>query len=102
MRTTMIATIGLMIALCASAPAEVYSAQIYVATTGSDTNPGTLEKPLATLQRAQQAARKMAGREAVRISVGEGTYYLPETLVFTAEDSGTMNLSEIKITRVSK
>jgi hypothetical protein len=61
----------------------------FVATNGNDTNPGTLAKPFATLQRAQQAARKAAGRAAVTVFVREGTHYLPETLIFTAEDSGT-------------
>jgi hypothetical protein len=61
----------------------------FVATNGNDTNPGTLAKPFATLQRAQQAARKAAGRAAVTVFVREGTHYLPESLIFTAEDSGT-------------
>ena len=61
----------------------------FVAPSGDDANPGTLVKPFATLQRAQQAARKLAGREAVTVSLREGTYYLPEPLVFIAEDSGT-------------
>ena len=30
----------------------------------------------------------MAGREAVTVFVHEGTYYLPTTLIFSAEDSG--------------
>jgi membrane-associated protease RseP (regulator of RpoE activity) len=65
----------------------------YVATDGSDTNPGTLVKPFATLQRAQQEARKerseVSGQKSVTVYLREGTYYLPETLVFSAEDSGT-------------
>ncbi|MGA2066480.1 MAG: right-handed parallel beta-helix repeat-containing protein [Thermoguttaceae bacterium] len=75
--------------LCAFVSAEAQPAQIFVAATGNDTNPGTLEKPFATLQRAQQSARKTAGREAVTVFVRGGTYYLPKTLIFTAEDSGT-------------
>lgn len=62
---------------------------IVVAPNGKDTNPGTLEKPLATLQQAQQEARKQAGRKAVTVCLREGIYYLPEPLVFTAADSGT-------------
>ncbi len=81
--------IAVVMTQCAFAPAEARPAQLYVAANGKDTNPGTLAKPLATLQRAQQAARKTAGREAVTVFLREGTYYLPETLVFTAEDSGT-------------
>jgi hypothetical protein len=61
----------------------------YVAPSGNDANPGTLAKPFATLSRAQQAARRAAGREAVTVFIREGTYYLPETLVFTSRDSGT-------------
>ena len=61
----------------------------FVATNGSDSNPGTLAKPFATLQKAQEAARNVAGRKAVTIFIREGTYYLPETLILTAEDSGT-------------
>ena len=62
-----ITTIGLMTTLCVFAFAEAHSAQIFVATTGNDTNPGTLDKPLATLQRAQLAAREAAGVEAVTV-----------------------------------
>ncbi|MHB1034386.1 MAG: PDZ domain-containing protein [Pirellulales bacterium] len=88
MKTTVIATIAVVMTLCASAAAEARPAQIFVATNGDDANPGTLEKPFATLHRAQQAARKAAGREAVTVLLREGTYYLPETLILTAEDSG--------------
>ena len=63
-------------------PAQPY----YVSPSGDDANAGTLEKPFATPQRAQQAARQKRGDVFLR----GGTYYLPETLVFTAQDSGTM------------
>jgi len=65
------------------------AADYFVAPSGSDADPGTLERPFATIQRAQQAARQARGREPVAVFLREGTYYLPETLVFTAEDSGT-------------
>src|SRR2546425_7533700 len=57
----------------------------YVAPTGSDGNPGTLEKPFATIQHAQQALRQKPGLVWLR----GGTYYLPEKLVFNTEDSGS-------------
>jgi len=56
-----------------------------VAPNGSDSNPGTLEKPFATLQRAQEAMRQKRGIVKVR----GGVYYLPETLRFTPQDSGS-------------
>jgi hypothetical protein len=64
--------------LCAGQP-------YFVSPAGDDANPGTLEKPFATLQQAQQAARQKHGGVFLR----GGAYYLPATLVFTAQDSGT-------------
>jgi hypothetical protein len=61
----------------------------YVAPDGSDSNPGTLQKPFGTLQRAQQAARGEARREPVTVFIREGTYYLSEAFVLTSQDSGT-------------
>ena len=65
---------------------------LYVAPNGSDTNPGTEIAPLATLAAARDTARKVAGKEAVTVYVGDGVYYLPETLVFTPADSGSEEL----------
>ena len=74
-------------ALCwAALSASCCLAQPYfVSPSGEDTAPGTLEKPFATLQRAQQAVRQKRGDVFLR----GGTYYLPAPLVFTAADSGT-------------
>jgi hypothetical protein len=57
----------------------------YVAPTGNDSNPGTLEKPFATIERSQQAVRQKPGPVWLR----GGIYYLPQKLVFRAEDSGS-------------
>jgi len=59
----------------------------YVSPTGSDGNPGTLDNPFATIHHAQQAVRQKAGSVWLR----GGTYYLPEKLVFSAEDSGSQS-----------
>jgi len=72
-----------------SAQAADQAGSYFVAPNGADTNPGTLERPFATLGRAQQAARQARGRGPVTICLREGAYYLPETLVLTADDSGT-------------
>ncbi|MGO8838778.1 MAG: PDZ domain-containing protein [Limisphaerales bacterium] len=70
----------------------VCDAQTYfVSPAGDDKNPGTLARPFATLQRAQQAARRRRGTVCLR----GGTYYLPKTLVFTAQDSGTKDAPEV-------
>jgi hypothetical protein len=83
------AAIAMLLSLGAYAPCGALAAEVFVAPTGNDGNPGTLAQPFATLQRAQQAARKLAGREGVTVQVMAGTYYLPEPLVLTAADSGT-------------
>ncbi len=66
--------------------AALRAAEVFVSTTGDDANPGTQERPVASFARAQQVARQAPGGIVL---VRAGTYYLPETLVFTPEDSGT-------------
>jgi len=67
------------------------AAEFYVATNGRDTNPGTQQRPFATLTRAKEAVRqaKAKSREPIKVIVREGTYYQQEPLVFGPEDSGT-------------
>ncbi len=74
-----------------AAPAPVV---FHVATTGNDHDPGTRERPFATLERAQTALRtlkRQSGglRQPVTILVHGGTYSLTAPLVLTPEDSGT-------------
>jgi len=65
------------------------AAEFYVAPTGSDANPGTKGKPFATLARARDAVRDVKSKGAVTVFVRGGMYYLPETLVFGPQDSGS-------------
>jgi len=66
------------------------AADIHVSPTGVDANHGTASSPVATLARAQSLARTASAKgEAVMVTVHGGIYYLPETLVFDARDSGT-------------
>ena len=64
---------------------------LFVVTDGDDTNPGTEGRPFLSLQRAREAARGLLerGKELVTVFVREGTYYLPEPLVFGPENSGS-------------
>ena len=82
------ATIALILLLAVFS----YSAQaadIYVSPKGDDQAEGAQASPLATLSAARDMARKLAGKEAVTIHIADGVYYLPQTLVFKPEDSGT-------------
>jgi hypothetical protein len=87
--------------LCCSTAAAAEPLKLFVATNGNDQWSGTLAEPnaaktdgpLATLQgardalRRQKAAGKLQGPAAVQVR--GGTYYLPQTLELTPEDSGT-------------
>ena len=67
------------------------AADFYISPSGADVNPGTTAKPFATLGRARDAVRASGklGKEAVTVHALPGVYYLPETLVFTSDDSGS-------------
>ena len=65
------------------------SVELYVSPTGSDANSGSERKPVASLARARDLARSQAGKKDVTVHVGDGIYYLPQTLVFTPADSGS-------------
>jgi len=71
------------------------AAEIYVAKNGSDNNPGTLEKPLATLNMALRHARELrrlhdpSVKGGIIIKIAKGVYQLSEPIFIRPEDSGT-------------
>ena len=83
----------LCLALCDQSSAEGSEAtRFHVAPTGSDANPGTREKPFATLIAARDAIRRLkrdGPKAPVEVIVQAGTYYLAEPLAFGPQDSGT-------------
>ncbi len=83
-------TLTLVFLLAASSVA--LATELHVAPGGSDSNPGTADKPLATLIGARDAIRKLKSgaplAETVRVVVADGTYSITEPIVFTPDDSG--------------
>ncbi len=68
------------------------AADIHVSPTGSDTNPGTLERPVQTPTKARDIAREQIReglKDPLKIIFAAGTYTLHETLELRPEDSGT-------------
>lgn len=67
--------------------------EFYVAPNGSDTNPGTIDQPFLTLERARDSLRKIKSSGPTSsehyVYVRAGTYMMPQTLVLDEEDSGT-------------
>jgi hypothetical protein len=64
---------------------------LYITPDGSDRNPGTIDKPLATLGRARDAVRefKRSVPKPVTLLFRGGTYYMSGPVVFGTEESGT-------------
>lgn len=60
---------------------------LIIASEGSDNNPGTFNKPLATLEAARDLARKSGARNK-RVVVMPGKYYLTKTLELDSRDNG--------------
>ncbi len=84
---------GIAIALAVVGIAGAADIQLWVAPGGSDANPGSKERPLASLAGAREAVRALR-RDGelpgpVTVLVRRGTYYLPEPLLLGPEDSGT-------------
>lgn len=66
-----------------------HAKEFYVSPSGDDTNPGTLERPFATLTKAKNNARNI--NEPVNIILRAGTYFLSEPAIFSPQDSRAEN-----------
>ena len=66
--------------------ADLSAQEIYVSPAGNDHASGSREKPIASFARAQEMVRKSSAATAKVIFLS-GTYYLPETIKFTAQDN---------------
>ena len=76
--------------LCTAGCAETV---LYMSPNGNDANPGTKDKPLASLKGARDAVRVLkansAAAQPVRVVIADGTYPVTETLTLGSQDSGT-------------
>ncbi len=63
---------------------------LVVAPYGSDSNSGTLEAPLKTLEKAKDILKSDTNGDPVTVWFREGTYTINETVEFTAEDRGNV------------
>ncbi len=94
-RSVVIVLISLL--LCCSGCASISQidqdrSAFFVATDGRDDNPGTFERPFATIQRARDEIRKYVKEGLARdmtVYIREGIYRVTEPIEFTLADSGT-------------
>jgi parallel beta-helix repeat protein len=79
---------------------QLAAQQFYVSKAGNDTNKGTAQKPVATLQKAKALVRDFKKAHPsytgdISITVMPGTYELTSTLSFNKDDAGNENLKVI-------
>jgi len=65
--------------------------ELYVSPDGDDADPGTLERPFATIAHARDVVRRLKAdhpHQNITVFLRGGVYRLTETVVFTVADSG--------------
>ena len=75
--------------LCASSFGA--GAELFISPSGDDANPGTKEKPFATLEAARDAARSRRKSGPVTVRLGGGDYFRTKTFSLAQEDSGRVS-----------
>lgn len=70
------------------------SSKFYLSPVGKDANPGTIDKPVATLERARELVRqklRINRNEPVSVFLRQGTYYMKGTFELNNQDSGSLD-----------
>lgn len=83
--------LALLVSMLPVSAADVSGANIiYVAPYGKDTNKGSIDSPLATLDAAKKQVRKLKdkGVKSIEVVFREGDYHITKAVEFTAADSG--------------
>jgi hypothetical protein len=60
----------------------------YISGKGNDRNAGTRVSPVKSIQKAQKLVRANSRKNEVQVIFADGIYYLPETFILNADDSG--------------
>src|SRR3989344_126169 len=66
--------------------------RIYISPSGNDSNPGTIEQPYLTFDKARARARQIKAANSstpITVLARDGTYYMATPLNLTAADSGS-------------
>ncbi len=63
---------------------------LMVAPDGDDSNEGTPEAPLKTIEKAKELLKSNTSDETITVWFREGTYFIDEAVAFTAEDRGNV------------
>jgi len=66
-----------------------FAVEFFVAPAGNDSNPGTRQKPFASLEKARDAIRALKAKGPVAVRLLPGEYNVTKTFELAKEDSGT-------------
>ncbi|KIL84666.1 hypothetical protein FAVG1_12193 [Fusarium avenaceum] len=66
------------------------AANVYVNINGVDSNPGSADKPVKSIEKAQELVRELipSTKDDVTVHIGPGTWVIDAPILFTTEDSG--------------
>ncbi|KAF4437396.1 hypothetical protein F53441_13073 [Fusarium austroafricanum] len=66
------------------------AANLYVDLKGRDNNPGSAEKPVKSIRKAQELVRELipSTKDDITVHIGPGTWVIDEPIIFTKKDSG--------------
>jgi hypothetical protein len=78
-------------AFCLLAVRLSVAADVYIDRKGQDDNPGSAEKPVKSIKKAQELVRKLSSsaKDDVTVHFGPGTWVIEQPIIFNTEDSGT-------------
>ncbi|MEN8118315.1 MAG: carbohydrate-binding protein, partial [Bacteroidota bacterium] len=79
-----------LLAFLISCSVKQSTTEFFVSPSGNDNNPGTIELPFATAERARNEVRKLKQEDNSSITVlfREGIYRFSKPLLLTYDDSG--------------
>jgi hypothetical protein len=94
MNDKIIQIVSIILLVLSGSILQAQNIDFYVATNGSDQNPGTLAAPFASVKQAKQAVavyrkNRPSLKGNITVYLRKGIYFLDQTLVFTLDDSGT-------------
>ncbi len=74
---------------CHVYPAGENVVEIYISPDGNDKASGSKDQPVLTIEKANEMVASLSGKKEVRVIFKDGIYYLPGTIVFKPEHSGS-------------
>jgi len=73
---------------------QSFAYELYVSPAGSDTNPGTIERPFATIEKARDMISALKKNEDITVYLRAGQYRITKPIISSLKDSAPIDLSQ--------